>query len=307
MDLLRLSRWISRRPLGKALVALEHGEAEEAARLLEERLAQAEAPAPDLILHACQAHTECARLRLEKGDVHGGRRALQRAIELQPNFPDLHCKLARLLEESGEWPAARQAYEHALVINPRYLEARLSLARVLAQLGEEGTALAHLQEAVANAPESTHHELRAVIGEGPGLDRAHLVALCSQLVGVANSQVAAGLDAVRQALRRQDDRTAIDTLKQLLLLKPDYADLHNLLGVAYDNASMTDDAIEEFERALEINPGFLDARVNLGLALYSRGRFAQAEQHLRRVAALQPGQQVAQAVLAEIENRAVVS
>jgi tetratricopeptide (TPR) repeat protein len=69
---------------------------------------------------------------------------------------------------------------------------------------------------------------------------------------------------------------------------------------------MTDDAIEEFEIALGINDGFLDARLNLGLALYERGRDAEAERHLRRVAAHASGNQLATSVLAQIEARSGV-
>jgi Tfp pilus assembly protein PilF len=66
---------------------------------------------------------------------------------------------------------------------------------------------------------------------------------------------------------------------------------------------MTDDAVEEFEIALRLNPEFLDARLNLGLALCERGRDAEAERHLRAVAEHGTGNELAHSVLAQIAAR----
>jgi Flp pilus assembly protein TadD len=115
--------------------------------------------------------------------------------------------------------------------------------------------------------------------------------------------VAAGLEVARGALRSGDNTLAIRELKKLLALHPNFPDLHNLLGIAYDNEEMTDDAIEEFEQALRLKRDYLDARLNLGLALFERGRDAEAEAHLRRVEAQQPGHQLAHSVLSQITAR----
>ena len=52
-------------------------------------------------------------------------------------------------------------------------------------------------------------------------------------------------------------------------------DAHNNLGIALGSQGKLDEAIEEFRRALVIQPGFAGAQQNLDLALAAR-REAQA-------------------------------
>jgi len=85
-------------------------------------------------------------------------------------------------------------------------------------------------------------------------------------------------------------------------VNPDYPDIHNYLGIAYGNSGMVDDSIEEFETALKINPYYMKARLNLALALYDQGRFVEAESHIERVLDVQPSNQLAKNLLAELDN-----
>jgi Flp pilus assembly protein TadD len=49
--------------------------------------------------------------------------------------------------------------------------------------------------------------------------------------------------------------------------QPDFAPAHNLLGIAYAQSGNTASAIEQFRRALALDPGLVDARSNLDQAL----------------------------------------
>ncbi|HUW76757.1 MAG TPA: tetratricopeptide repeat protein, partial [Gallionella sp.] len=50
-------------------------------------------------------------------------------------------------------------------------------------------------------------------------------------------------------------------------IKPDYAEVHCSLGVALKELGQFDEAVTCFRRALEIDPGLVEAQTNLGLAL----------------------------------------
>jgi tetratricopeptide (TPR) repeat protein len=53
-------------------------------------------------------------------------------------------------------------------------------------------------------------------------------------------------------------------------VKPDYAEAHNNLGIALGTRGRLAEAIEHFELALRLNPGFVDARRNLEIARQAR-------------------------------------
>jgi tetratricopeptide (TPR) repeat protein len=65
--------------------------------------------------------------------------------------------------------------------------------------------------------------------------------------------------------------------------------------------AMLDDAVEEFERAVALNPDYVEARLNLGLALFHRGRHEEATRQLRWIESRHPGHEIVRKVLEQIE------
>ena len=308
MFLAKLLRWLPHGALGRALAACNRGDFDTAVTLFEEILASDGVAPPDVVLCACEAYVELSAVRVAADDVTGALSALERAAVLRPHYADVQLGLGRLYERADHVQRARAAYERALEINPRFFEARLSLARLLVHLDAGDAALRHLQEAARSGPELAAGTLRQLLDSVPsdapsGEVRPRLEALFDSLLAGPPSSVAAGLEVARTALRGGDNRRAIAALKQLLELHPAFPDLHNLLGVAYHNEEMTDDAIEEFETALRLNARYTDARLNLGMALVERGRDAEALRHLHRVAEAQPDNAVSRDLLRQIAAR----
>src|SRR5215831_4347021 len=59
----------------------------------------------------------------------------------------------------------------------------------------------------------------------------------------------------------------VDEANAALVLDPDYAAAHNLLGLAFTDQQKFDQAIAEFQEALRLIPDDYQAHQNLGLAL----------------------------------------
>lgn len=66
------------------------------------------------------------------------------------------------------------------------------------------------------------------------------------------------------------------------------AEARNNLGLLYHGRAMTNDAIDQFTRAIQINPRYTKARSNLAVVLTSAGRLADARTQLRAALAVEP-------------------
>lgn len=96
------------------------------------------------------------------------------------------------------------------------------------------------------------------------------------------------IEAVRcHQTGRIDDAMAL--YENALSLKPDYADVHNNLGVILAAQGRIGDAIARFERAIKLNPQYAAAHNNLSNSLAATGRVDDAIAHFERARALSPG------------------
>jgi tetratricopeptide (TPR) repeat protein len=60
-------------------------------------------------------------------------------------------------------------------------------------------------------------------------------------------------------------------LKKVIEENPNYADVHNKLGVIYELKGRKEKAKEHFDRALELNPNYTEAALNLAITLSDMG------------------------------------
>ena len=60
------------------------------------------------------------------------------------------------------------------------------------------------------------------------------------------------------------------------------------MGLAYSAVERNSDAVNEYQAALDINPDFTDARLNLGVALRELGREMEAVKQFRLVLENEP-------------------
>jgi protein O-GlcNAc transferase len=132
-------------------------------------------------------------------------------------------------------------------------EERVSIGRQLLAAGRGGEAAQAFEDAVRQAPASAE---------------AHL-----------------GLADALQALGRYDG--AIVHYRQAVALRPD-ALAQARLGVALCQAGRVGDAVPAFEAALALDPGLLDARINLGMVRSHLGEHSRGVSALRAAAALKP-------------------
>ena len=67
-------------------------------------------------------------------------------------------------------------------------------------------------------------------------------------------------------------------LRDVLVLNPRYADVHNKLGIIENLNGDLEKAAEHFEKALELNPRYTEASLNLAVTYNDLGEFNKAQE-----------------------------
>jgi tetratricopeptide (TPR) repeat protein len=108
------------------------------------------------------------------------------------------------------------------------------------------------------------------------------------VVGCMTGAAVAGLLSSLTIHRHQDYHSALTIWQDTVEKRPNNPRAHNNLGVALLRQGHVQDAIGNFERALQIKPGDANAHYNLGLALVQLGRLPEAIQQYHRALRINP-------------------
>ena len=263
----------------------------------------------DVVLY----HLTRARLLRRKGELEPAEAAVEEAARAGATEPRLQALVASAAFALGELPRAQQAATAAVSAAPAIPEYRKLLAeimvarrdgvgalRVLAPLSSEdpdvlrasarAALLVGSEESLAATTEALNAHLegqeepsvemqalllraRAKTGSSRGMLRE-----AQRLVREAPGDPDAGLALAEVALAEGAVREALEALEAVTAAAPRDPDGHYLLGRARRMANQADEAEDAFRKALELQPGFADARIDLGYLLLDRGDHAEAEE-----------------------------
>jgi tetratricopeptide (TPR) repeat protein len=184
----------------------------------------------------------------------------------QPNALNVERALARAYVANGENALAEETLRAALQAAPNDLAVRSDLAQLLVQGGRADAAASLLEEAVRRSPE----------------DAAARAAL------------------VRAYLAKGDLTAARTAAQDLENLKPAAALGPYLAGVVARQQDRPDESERNFERALQLDPGDLDALGGLTSLELARGHQAAALADVRAFAAAHAGNAAALNLLGEL-------
>jgi protein O-GlcNAc transferase len=80
----------------------------------------------------------------------------------------------------------------------------------------------------------------------------------------------------RQAFERKDYGTALETFREILREHPEFADVRHLAGLCLVFMGRPEEALEQMDAALAINPAYVEANINRALVLQELGRYEDA-------------------------------
>ena len=91
-----------------------------------------------------------------------------------------------------------------------------------------------------------------------------------------------------KALLAGDLRKSTEHLEKAVAIDPDVAAWHNGLGSRYAALKEYDEAIREFEKAMELQRNYQEAQENLTAVLFEQRRYGEAEKAARRALEMDP-------------------
>jgi tetratricopeptide (TPR) repeat protein len=265
--------------------------AESRNRYLDDRLAESTAQGRKLGLNAAleqvastlAKHTNDWELREQHARLlHTGRRWTNaaaewaRIVDQAPNHLLAWYQLGEAKAKSGDFAGAIPAYRRALTIRPDFTDAGIGLGIALGQSGRLAEALAAMDETLSFDPSNADARVNRAITLN-ALGRADEAADDLRRAAAENRE--SSLPLVRLAEMqsgRKEFAKAAETLAEAVKREPRNAALYHRLATEMGRGGLLLESEAAFRKALELDPTFLSARVDLGVALAQQRRFADA-------------------------------
>lgn len=254
-------------------------------------------------------HQLLARLYVDIGQFEKGLSEAQNALKIAPNAPtqanlaDAYLVQGRALIGLKRPNEALSSIDQSLKLKPDNLDARFYRGNALYDLGRFEEARqeynfilkvdnntypeAHYRLGVLymdklNDPKSAHEQLETAIRLNPGLSDAHL--RLGELYSRDNSTLDQAINAYTDAIKYNGNNATAYYYRGLLL----------------ENKDKLVEAEADFRRALELQPGLVNARQHLGLVLLREGKGTEALQEIQTAATQDRSSSEIQTNLADI-------
>ncbi|CAA7261694.1 unnamed protein product [Cyclocybe aegerita] len=243
--------------------------------------------------------------------MHTGGQGRQSVME---SVLELEAGVQRNMHDAGAWyelgvkqqenereHKALQALQRAVELDPSHLPAWLALAISNTNDNDrQGTYDAIYEWVSRNGVYADAvTRFRALNGDRDSEDVRSLSLaerygqLIQCLITMARSAETGDVDAdIQIALAvllntNEEYEKAQDCFRTALAVRPDDWLLYNRVGATMANSGRAEEALEYYYRALELNPGYIRARFNLGISCINLRRYEEAAQHILDALVLQ--------------------
>ncbi len=212
----------------------------------------------------------------------------EKAIQLKPDYAEVHTGLGSLLERIGRRPEAISHYLESLGLEPKSAQTHYNLGNIYAK--QKRWAEAEREYAAAAQIEPDSAEIQGNFGNILVTLGRHQEAVPHLAAAVKAAPEAAGL-RFNLATALAYTGHAADAMmhyEKFLQLKPDHAEAHFRLGALLAVAKRRPEAINHYQTALRLSPDYVEAHFLLGMALMQEGRRDEAAHEIEATLRLQP-------------------
>jgi tetratricopeptide (TPR) repeat protein len=249
------------------------------------------------------AHNNLAQALLENGQPGEAIAHYTKAAEIKPDLAEVQSNLGNALLRGGRLDEAVTHLQRALEIDPAYAEAYHHLGTVLMKKGQTSEAIAYYQKALQlnTSYADAHNDLGVAFLRTGQLEEA--IEHYKQAVAIKPDSAEMQYNLGNAVARTGDWAGAIACYQVALHVERDSvkaAKIRNNLGAALEKLGKSDEALEQFNEALQVNGNYPEAHCNVARILARRGRRDEAVAHLEEALRLTPGYEQAKKQLLEL-------
>jgi arylsulfatase A-like enzyme/Flp pilus assembly protein TadD len=199
------------------------------------------------------------------GDLDRERSLLTQVQERNPNMYLIPFLLGEAGLKAADWKAAQESLERSLKLNPTFDQAMTALARALHQQGNDVEALQWVDKSLQANPKN----LRAWYQKGwiiTATDPDGAIVDFQKALEIQPGFAMAHRDIGILMLQKGRYVEAASHLEQAVSLGLAHARLYNFLGIAYSRTGRYQEAVKVYTKALDEEPNFAEAHLNLSYA-----------------------------------------
>ena len=209
-----------------------------------------------------------AKEAFQKSDLKTASLFLNEIIEQNPNATEAFFYLANVFHVRGELGKAIKAFSRVLELDPNHTDAAISLSVIYNDIGRYEEAKAIFEKANNQVKNK----------EGQGIADPHLNKKFS-LKHYELAEMYVSYSRVEEALFEYNKAITLD---------PDNLEIRIKVAKTYTKKGFTSKAFEELKRLKNEHPGYMPARIALGLLFYGNGNVIEAQAEWQNVLSREP-------------------
>lgn len=209
-----------------------------------------------------------AKEAFQKNDLKTASLFLNEIIDQNPNATEAYFYLANVFHVRGELGKAIKGFQRVLELDPNHTDAAISLSVIYNDIGKYEEAKAIFEKANNQVKNS----------QGQGVADPHLNKKFS-LKHYELAEMYVSYGRCDEALFEYNKAIALDT---------DNLEIRIKVAKTYTKKGFTSKAFDELRRLKNENPGYMPARIALGLLYYGNGNIIEATAEWQNVLSREP-------------------
>lgn len=209
-----------------------------------------------------------AKEAFQKNDLKTASLLLNEVIEHNPNSTEGFFYLANVFHVRGELGKAIKAFSRVLELDPNHTDAAISLSVIYNDIGKYEEAKAIFEKANSQVKNT----------QSQGLSDPHL----NKKFSLRHYEIA----EMYASYARYDE--ALFEYNKAATLDPDNLEIRIKISKNYSKKGFISKALEELKRLKNEQPGYMPARIALGLLFYGNGNIIEAQAEWQNVLSREP-------------------